>query len=239
MKTNGKLYLIPTPLGDNVADLFFSSYYLNILKSLRFFIVEETKTTRRLLRKLIPDFPINDCQFMEYNEHSINSQAESYLSPLYQGNDVGFLSEAGCPAVADPGYPIIQMAHKKNITVIPLIGPSSIILALMASGLPAQQFKFNGYLPAKSDALIKAIQKIEKQSSQENLTQLFIETPYRNQSLFQALIKHCSPNTLLCVASNLTQPNEFIKTQSIQQWQKNGITFEKIPTFFVLYSGKL
>ncbi len=235
----GKLYLIPSPIGDSINDFFYSSYYLNTLLPLRNFIVEETRTTRRFLRKLIPNFPINDCTFVEYNEHHLSSNPESYLIPLQKGYPVGLISEAGCPTIADPGYPIILAAHKYNIEVIPLIGPSSLILSLMASGLPAQNFKFNGYLPAKSDELVKCIQKIEKQSKNENLTQLFIETPYRNHSLFQTLLKTCNPDTLLCIAVNLTQPNAIIKTQTIQNWKKKTIVLEKVPAIFILYSGIL
>lgn len=197
------------------------------------------RTTRRLLRKLIPNFPIDNCSFLIYNEHNLQSNLNSFIEPLLQGHNVALMSEAGCPAIADPGNKIILLAHKHKIRVVPIIGPSSIILALMASGLPAQSFKFNGYMPAKANELIKAIQKIEKQSQTENITQIFIETPYRNQSLFEKILSTCSSNTYLSVAINLTQPDELIATKTIEQWRKNTITIPKNPAIFIIYSGKL
>ncbi len=239
MSKQGFLYIIPTPIGEQIESIFFDNYYKETINKIKFFIVEEIRTTRRFLKKIINNFPLNECTFLTYNEHTKSNNLTEYITPLLKGYDVAIMSESGCPAIADPGYPIILEAHKHNIKVIPLIGPSSIFLSIMASGLPAQSFKFNGYLPAKTNELIKAIQKIEKQSLNENLTQIFMETPYRNQSLFQTLLKTCNPNTLLTIASNLTQPNEFIKTQTIEKWQKNCINFQKVPTIFILYSGKL
>lgn len=235
----GTLYIVPTPLGENISALFFDSYYLNILQQTNIFIVEELRTTRRLLRKLIPNFPIDDCTFLIYNEHNLKSNLDTFIEPLLQGHNVALMSEAGCPAIADPGNEIILSAHKHNIRVVPLIGPSSIVMALMASGLPAQLFKFHGYLPAKTNELQKAIQKIEKQSQSENITQIFIETPYRNQSLFEKILNTCSPHTYLSVAINLTQPNEFVATKTIEQWRKSCISIPKEPAIFIIYSGKL
>lgn len=236
MATTGTLFLVPTPMGEYISSMFYDNYYKDVLNHTRYFIVEETKTTRRFLRKIIQNFPIDSCVFMEYNEHSSSISLKEFISPLLKGNDACMLSEAGCPAVADPGYPIVAEAHNHHIKVVPLIGPSSIMLALMASGLPAQQFKFNGYLPAKTPERKNKIKIIEKQSFQEHLSQIFIETPYRNKAIFNDLIEHCNPQTLLCIASNLTQPDEFIKTQTISQWQKKCWEAPKSPTVFIVYS---
>lgn len=239
MAKKGTLYIVPTPMGEQISSLFFDKYYLDILSGCHHFIVEETKTTRRFLRKIIPNFPIDDASFLEFNEHSNTLMLKEYLKPLNQNNDVCLLSEAGCPSVADPGYPIVLEAHKQGFKVVPLIGPSSIILSLMASGLPAQQFKFNGYLPTKGQELKNKIKNLEKNSSNENSSQLFIETPYRNQSIFNEIIQTCNPNTWLCIASDLTQPNEFIKTMTIAQWIKNKWMAKKTPAIFIIYSGKI
>ncbi len=235
----GSLYLIPTPMGEHINSIFFDKYYKETINNNRIFIVEEIRTIRRFLKKIIPNFPINDCHFFTYNEHTKTNNINEFITPLLNGHNIAMMSEAGCPVIADPGYPIILEAHKYKIKVIPLIGPSSILLSLMASGLPAQKFKFNGYLPVKTDDLRKTILKLEKQSQQENLTQIFMETPYRNQSLFETLVKICCTKTLLTVASNITQPDEFIKTQTIDEWQKNCITIQKVPAIFIIYSGKL
>jgi len=239
MNSNGILYLIPTPLGNQIQSFFYDSYYIEIISSCRHFIVEEVKTTRRFLRKTIPQFPIDDCQFLVFNEHSLKHNLSHFIEPLKKGFNVCMLSEAGCPAIADPGYPIILEAHRQKIKVSPLVGPSSIILALMASGLPAQQFKFNGYLPVKAQHLKNKIKTLEHQSFHENISQVFIETPYRNQNLFNEIIQVCKPNSLLCIASNITQPNEYIQTLSISQWHENRWVAEKNPTIFILFSGKL
>lgn len=239
MLPNGTLFLVPTPMGDVVNSIFIDQYYISILSVCRHFIVEEVKTTRRFLRKIIPDFPIDSCIFIEFNEHSSKNNLNDFIAPLRNGHHVCLMSESGCPAVADPGYPIVLEAHRQNIKVVPMIGPSSIILALMASGLPAQRFKFNGYLPTKSLDLKQKLNALERQSSNEGLSQIFIETPYRNQALFNHIIEMTRSNTLLCIASNLTQPDEYIKTQSISNWHKNRWIAEKKPTIFILYSGKL
>ena len=239
MSTSGTLFLVPTPMGDVVESIFSDKYFIHVLSECRFFIVEEVKTSRRFLRKIISDFPIDDSAFLEFNEHSTKNNLQDFLLQLKNGFNVCMMSEAGCPAVADPGYPIVLEAHKQNIKVVPMIGPSSIMMALMASGLPAQQFKFNGYLPAKGQDLKSKIKILERQSASEQLSQIFIETPYRNQSLFDQILELAQPHTLLCIASNLTQPDELIKTQTIADWHKNRWLAEKKPTIFILYSGKI
>lgn len=239
MLPNSTLFLVPTPMGEVVNSIFIDQYYISVLSACRYFIVEEVKTTRRFLRKIIPNFPINSCLFLEYNEHSIKNNLNDFIAPLKNGFNVCLMSESGCPAIADPGYAIILEAHRQNLKVVPMIGPSSIVLALMASGLPAQRFKFNGYLPVKQKELKNKLITLERQSSNECLSQIFIETPYRNQALFNNIIETTQLHTLLCIASNLTQPDEYIKTQSISNWQKNRWLAPKKPTIFILYSGKL
>ncbi len=236
MEETGTLFLVPTPLGEHISSLFYDSYYQSILDRTRYFIVEETKTARRFIRRIIPDFPIDDSIFMVFNEHTVLNKVDEFILPLQNGKDVCMLSEAGCPAVADPGYPIVTAAHRHQIRVVPLIGPSSIMLALMASGFPAQQFLFNGYLPVKSEERKKKIVFIEQQSHQQQLTQIFIETPYRNKSMYEDLIKICHSYTMLCIACQLTQPDEFIKTMSMSEWKKQNWEIPKSPAIFVLFS---
>jgi len=239
MNYKGKLYIIPMPIGEELCSIFFDNYYVGILKNIRIFIVEEIKTSRRFLRKIIPDFPIDDSTFIILNEHIKYIEIEKFITPLFNGYDVALMSEAGCPSIADPGSNVILTAHKYNITVVPLIGPSSIFLSLMASGLNGQNFKFNGYLPVKKNERIKAILKLEDQSRKENITQIFIETPYRTKVLFNDILQNCSADTYLTIASNLTQSSEFIQTKTIAEWQKNCNTVQNVPTVFLLYSGKL
>lgn len=239
MIEKGTLYLVPTPLGKEISSIFSNKYYINIISNCRYFIVEETKTARRFLKKIVPEFPINEAIFLEFNEHSNPQMLEEYLKPLSENFNICLLSESGCPVIADPGYPIVMEAHKQGFKVVPLIGPSSIILSLMASGLPAQHFTFNGYLPRKEEEVKNKIKILEKISSRENSSQIFIETPYRNQTLFNKIVQTCNPNTWLCIASDLTQPDEFVKTMTIAQWKKNKWHAKKIPTIFIIYSGNL
>ena len=218
----GKLYLLPTPIGEN--DIFESIplYNKTIIDSLRIFVVEEIRTARRFLRKISPDFPIDDCQFYILNEHtSQNMDLNPVLQHLSDGKNVGILSEAGLPCIADPGSELVVLAHQKDIAVVPLVGPSSIFLTLMASGLCGQNFAFHGYLPTDKTELVHKIHKLEQISSSQHQTQLFIEAPYRNNQLFETLLKECKSNTYICIACNLTQQDEYIKTKTIVQWRKS------------------
>jgi 16S rRNA (cytidine1402-2'-O)-methyltransferase len=217
--------------------MYFNEYHIAILNQCRFFIVEEIRTTRRFLRSLLPQFPIDECTFLVYNEHSTNDNLMPYIQPLLNGHHVCLLSEAGMPCIADPGYLIIQLAHQYQIPVIPVPGSSSIFLALAASGLPSQSFKFNGYLPQKNPDLIHKIKSIEKESQSLKLSQIFIETPYRNQRLFNQLLATCNDNTLLCVAYNLASSESFIKTTSIKNWKKSNFLLDKHPCVFIIYAG--
>ncbi|PIV57517.1 MAG: SAM-dependent methyltransferase [Bacteroidetes bacterium CG02_land_8_20_14_3_00_31_25] len=230
----GKLYLIPTPLGEEFLPSDYNSQIKTLLPNLRFFIVEELKTARRFLKKIEPKININEITFYILNEHTQSTEYETFLKPIEAGNNIGLLSEAGCPAIADPGAQVVKIAHLKNINVIPLIGPSSIIMAVMASGLNGQNFAFLGYLPIKPIERKSKIQQIEKRSKTEKQTQIFIEAPYRNISMFNDIIANCNPETLLCIACNITQNNEFIKTKKIKYWKNNVPDINKKPTVFLI-----
>jgi len=234
-----KLYLLPTPLSEDAVFESIPSYNKEIIEPLRYFVVEEIRTARRFLRKLCPDFPIDDCTFFIFNEHTCKSaNYEEILQPLLNGNDMGLLSEAGLPCIADPGSDLVRAAQQKNIQVVPLVGPSSIFMALMASGLNGQSFAFHGYLPTDKVKLSDKIHKIEQISSLQQQTQLFIEAPYRNNQLFETLLKECNSNTYLCIACNISQKDEYIKTKSIAQWRKNSPpSLHKKPCVFAILSG--
>ncbi len=230
----GKLYLIPTPLGEEFLPTNYNSQIKNIIPNLKFFIVEELKTARRFLKKIYPNINIDETTFYILNEHSEIKEYEDFLNPIENGNDIGLLSEAGCPAIADPGSQVVKIAHSKNISVIPLIGPSSIILALMASGLNGQNFAFLGYLPIKPVERKIKIQQIEKRSKLEKQTQIFIEAPYRNISILNDIIGNCNAETLLCIACNITQNDEYIQTKKINEWKNNIPNINKKPTVFLI-----
>ena len=235
----GKLYLLPTPIGDN--DVFESIplYNKTIIDTIRLFVVEEIRTARRFLRKINHNFPVDDCQFYVLNEHtSQNMDLNPVLQPVMDGENMGLLSEAGLPCIADPGNELVALAQQKDIAVVPLVGPSSITLTLMASGLCGQNFAFHGYLPTDKTALCHKIRKLEQHSSSQQQTQLFIETPYRNNSLFEMLLKECKPNTYLCVACNISQKDEYIKTKTIAQWRKNPPpALHKKPSVFAVLAN--
>lgn len=232
---SGTLYLIPTTLGGDSVNRILPPEVIAICNSLRIFIVEEIKTARRFLIKLKIPVPIDELTFYIFNEHSKEINLDTFIQPLLQGQNVGLLSEAGVPAVADPGNEIVKLAHSKNIKVVPLTGPSSIILALMASGLNGQNFAFNGYLPVVKTERIKKIKFFERRSETENQTQIFIETPYRNKHFFTDIIDNCSPNTLLCIACNLTMENEFVKTMTVHEWKKENPDIHKLPAIFLIH----
>jgi 16S rRNA (cytidine1402-2'-O)-methyltransferase len=231
----GKLYLIPSFLGDENPLNMFPSVNATIVKDLKHFIVEEERTARRFLKKLVPEIVIDNLHFNVLNEHTKPEEIGSYLNACNEFN-VGLLSEAGVPCVADPGALIVALAHKMNIEVVPLIGPSSILMALMASGLNGQSFAFNGYLPVQHNERVNRIKFFEKRSNIENQTQIFIEAPYRNMPLFEDIISTCSPNTLMCVASDLTLDTQFIKTMRIEDWKKNKPDLKKHPAIFLINS---
>jgi 16S rRNA (cytidine1402-2'-O)-methyltransferase len=230
----GKLFLIPAPLGDGEVGAVIPQGTLDILHALRFFVVEELRTARRYLKKTGLKTPLEQLAFFELNEHTPETDIPALLQPVLEGNDMGLLSEAGAPAVADPGAGLVALAHRRHIEVIPLAGPSSLLLALMASGLNGQSFAFSGYLPVKSRERRQRIRQLEKRSIAEQQTQLFIETPYRNHALLNDLLASCAPHTRLCIAAAITMPDAFIRTQTIAEWKKTPVDIHKKPCIFLI-----
>ena len=231
----GTLYLVPCTLGDTPAGQVLPQHVIDVARMLKYFVVEQPKTARQFLSALKPEQPIQSLHFGTLNEHTDPKELASLLSPLLEGHDLGIISEAGCPGIADPGADLVNLAHRKGIRVVPLVGPSSILLALMASGLNGQCFAFHGYLPIADMERSRAIQKLEAESAKLKQTQLFIETPYRNEKMFSALLAHCRPQTLLCVATDITLPGEHILTRSIAQWKSQPAPqLNKRPSMFLL-----
>lgn len=234
MAEKGKLYLIPSPLGENDPSEVIPLPVLKSLEGFRTFVVEEVRTARRYLSKAGLKGKIDGLEFFELNEHTEAATVESYLKLFNDGNDVALISEAGLPAVADPGAQLVAIAHRHGIEVIPAVGPSSLMMSLMASGLNGQSFAFCGYIPAKTDERKSKLKLLEKVSGQLKQTQIIIETPYRNDSLFKDMLSTCSPSTRLCIAANITMPDAYIKTKTIAQWKKEVITIGKRPCVFLI-----
>lgn len=229
----GQLFLIPNTLGDTSISGVIPSEVVGIIRRLRVFASENPVNTRRFLKKIDKNIEIDQITFLELNEHSGTREAELALSYL-KHTDVGIISEAGCPGIADPGATLVALAHRHHFRVIPLVGPSSILLALIASGFNGQNFSFNGYLPVKGHERIRAIKNFEKQAAIENRTQIFIETPYRNQKLFAEFLQHLRPQTLLSVACDITTENEYIKTATVQEWKGLTPDLHKRPAIFLI-----
>ncbi len=229
-----KLYLVPNLLSQNDWQKSLPSNIINVLSETRFFIVENIRTARRFMKKVNKDIDIDSLTFFELNKHTSPGEIPSFLKPLEKEEDVALISEAGCPGVADPGAEIVKLAHQKGIQVEPMVGPSSIILALMASGFNGQNFTFNGYLPVKSDERVRALNLIEKKAKNEKQTQIFIETPYRNNQLLKDILKTCSNASKLCIAANLTGENEYIKTMTIGEWKEGIPNLHKQPAIFLI-----
>ena len=231
----GTLYLIPVPLGPTAPQESLPANVLAIVRPLTYFVVEQAKTARAFLKAAGTNTPLQELQLEELNEHTKEAELDRLLAPLRAGHDVGLLSEAGCPAVADPGANLVALAQKEGILVVPLIGPSSLLLALMASGLNGQRFAFQGYLPAKELERNKALRDLETESRKRQQTQLFIETPYRNQAMFNGILQSCQPATRLTVATDLTLISESVLTRTIAQWKKQTPPdIERRPTVFLL-----
>ncbi|NLF41325.1 MAG: SAM-dependent methyltransferase [Bacteroidales bacterium] len=231
----GKLFLIPATIGDAPAEFFLPPAVIEITDKLRDFIVEDQRTARRYLRSIGFKHDFDQVRFHELNKHQPEEGLDSFLNAIHQGRDIGLLSEAGVPCVADPGGLVVALAQRKNIRVVPLVGPSSIILALMASGFNGQNFAFIGYLPVDKNERHKTIKRVENLCYQLNQTHIFIETPYRNQALFEDLLKVCKPGTRLCIASNITCQDELIKSMPVREWEKQALVLQKKPTIFLLY----
>ena len=237
-KNYGKLYLLPTPLSEGDPARLLTAAELEVIASLKCFVVEELRTARRFLSAAGLRGQIDSLELHELNEHTREDEVEALESLFTDGRDVGILSEAGLPAVADPGAQLVALCHRKGIRVIPLTGPSSLMLALMASGLNGQSFAFRGYLPAKTAERRHALQELEKTSSRLGQSQIFIETPYRNDSMLADIIGCCNPNTLLCIATDVTAEDEEIHTRTIAEWKKQQSTIGKRPSVFILYASR-
>lgn len=230
----GKLYLIPSPLGDGPVEAVLPRSVLEVIGHIRRYIVEEERTVRRFLSKAGLRGQMEALELYPLNEHTAPETVESYLKLFEDGCDVGLISEAGLPAVADPGADLVALCHKNGIDVIPFVGPSSLMLALMASGLNGQCFAFNGYLPAKSDGRRQALRTLEKQSLRAHQTQIFIETPYRNDTMLSDLLATCADSTRLCLAIDITCPDQQITTRTIGEWKKEKTIIGKRPCVFLL-----
>ncbi len=232
--TKGNLYLIPTPLGDTGFEQGMPASNLHLLKGIDTFIVEEIRTARRFLRKSGYTTDFDTVIFYLLNEHTPDSGAATMLEKAMSGQAIGLLSEAGLPCIADPGNIVVRLAHQKGIRVIPLTGPSSIMLALMASGMNGQNFVFHGYLPVKPDERAKSLRDLENAVSRGNQTQIFIETPYRNLQMLESILKTCHPSLMLCIAADLTLETEWIRTMTVKEWKKENPQLHKRPAVFLL-----
>lgn len=230
------LYLIPVTLGETPVSQVLPDYNREMVLQIKHFIVEDIRSARRFLKKVDKNIDIDSLTFFSIGKHASHDDYVSYLKPLEQGVSMGVISEAGCPAVADPGADIVAIAQRKGLRVIPLVGPSSIILSVMASGFNGQSFAFNGYLPIDASDRTRKIKILEQRVYAEHQTQIFIETPYRNAKLFAEILQTCKPQTRLCVAAGITCAEEYIKTHSIQEWKKMTLPdLSKIPAIFLIY----
>ncbi len=236
MSSKGILYLIPTTLGETAETAEVIPTKINLLiNTIDEYIVENEKTARHYLKKLGIKKPLQEIVLHALNQHTATIEISGYLKSINEGKSIGVISEAGCPGVADPGSEVVRLAHLNNIQVIPLVGPSSILLALMASGFNGQSFAFNGYLPKERGDRIKKIKELEKLVYNKSQTQLFIETPYRNMHLLEDILSNCDAKTRLCIACDITLPTEYIKTKSIGEWKKQIPDIAKRPTLFLIY----
>ena len=230
----GTLYLIPVTLGDSPVHHVIPAYVLELLDRLDHFIVEDLRSARRYLKKAGVEKAIDDLSFYMLNEHTEDQDMEELLLLLTTGNDAGMLSEAGVPAVADPGSGLVAMAHRHNIRVVPLAGPSSILMALMAAGMNGQSFRFHGYLPVKKPQRLNSLRRIEKTALDTGETQIFMETPYRNMNLLEDIVGTCRDNTLLCIAADISLATESIKTKTVREWKGQLPDIHKRPAVFLL-----
>lgn len=229
------LYLIPVTLGETPIEQVLPSYNHEIIMGIRHFIVEDIRSARRFLRQTDRTFPIDDSTFYEMGKHSDERQYSQYLQPLREGSPVGVISEAGCPAVADPGADIVSIAQREGLRVVPLVGPNSMIMAVMSSGLGGQSFAFNGYLPVDAFDRAKRLKALETRAWTEGQTQLFIETPYRNKKMFESLLTTLRPQTRLCIAAGITTKDEYIRTLHISEWKNTKIPdLSKVPAIFLI-----
>lgn len=238
MARTGTLYLIPAVLGEGAVEDVLPTGTLEVLRRLEHYVVEDAKTARAFLKRAGHPQPLQTLSLRLLNEHTRNAAVTDLLEPLLAGNDCGLLSEAGCPGVADPGAALVRAAHECGIRVRPLVGPSSILLAIMAAGLNGQRFTFHGYLPVNAGERARRISELERQSQRDDAAQVFIETPYRNIALLDALTQSCRPDTLLSIACDLTDPQEEIATRRIDEWRKRRPSLDRRPAVFALYRGR-
>ncbi|WP_300698902.1 SAM-dependent methyltransferase [Bacteroides sp.] len=229
------LYLIPVTLGDTSIESVLPSYNTEVILGIRHFIVEDVRSARRFLKKVDREIDIDALTFYPLNKHTSPEDISGYLKPLIEGNSMGVISEAGCPAVADPGADVVAIAQQKNLKVVPLVGPSSIIMSVMGSGFNGQSFAFHGYLPIEPGERAKKIKTLEQRVYAEQQTQLFIETPYRNNKMVDDILQNCRPQTKLCIAANITCEGEYIKTKTVKEWRGKVPELSKIPCIFLLY----
>ena len=236
------LYLIPVTLGETPTERVLPAYNHDVVVGIRHFIVENIRSARRFLRQADREFPIDDSTFYEMGKHADGKMFSRYLQPLREGKPVGVISEAGCPAVADPGADIVSFAQREGLPVVPLVGPNSMIMAVMSSGLGGQSFAFNGYLPVEPSDRARRLKALETRAWTEGQTQLFIETPYRNRKMFESLLSVLRPQTRLCIAAGITTKDEYIRTLTVSEWKKKGLPLKagdgtdlsKVPAIFLI-----
>ena len=230
----GKLYLIPTTLGESIPEDVLPQTVRRAIEIIDHYIVENEKTARKSIKAVYPEKVQSSLILSTLNKHTESSEHYEMLKPCLQGINIGLMSEAGCPGVADPGAAIVKLAHEKGLQVVPLVGPSSILLAMMGSGMNGQSFAFNGYLPIDKSEKKNALKNYEKLSQEKNQSQIFIETPYRNNKLLEDLLQILQPNTYLCIATDITLPSEYIKTYRVADWKKKKIDLHNRPTIFIV-----
>lgn len=229
------LYLLPVTLGETSVEKVLPSYNKEIILGIKHFIVEDVRSARRFLKKVDCDINIDELSFYPLNKHTSPEDISSYLEPLIAGNSMGVISEAGCPAVADPGADVVAIAQRRNLRVVPLVGPSSIILSVMGSGFNGQSFAFHGYLPIEPSERQRRLKELELRIYSEHQTQIFIETPYRNNKMMEDVLKACRPQTKLCIAANITCEGEYIKTRTVKEWKGKLPDLTKVPCIFLIY----
>jgi 16S rRNA (cytidine1402-2'-O)-methyltransferase len=229
------LYLLPVMLGDTSWEQVLPAYNKEVILGIRHFIVEDVRSARRFLKKVEKSIDIDVLTFYPLNKHTSPEAISGYLKPLMAGESMGVISEAGCPAVADPGADVVAIAQRKGLKVVPLVGPSSIILSVMGSGFNGQSFAFHGYLPIEPAERAKRIKQLEQRVYAEDQTQLFIETPYRNMKMMEDILRNCRPQTRLCVAANITCADAFIRTRTVKEWAGHLPSLDKIPCIFLIY----
>lgn len=230
----GKVFLIPTTLGDNEPLEVLPLSVKKKVEQLQYFIVENEKSARRFIKKISPKKSQQDLHILVLDKYTDAYESKHYLDICFKGFNIGILSEAGVPAIADPGASIIKLAHQLQLKVVPLVGPSSILMAMMASGMNGQNFAFNGYLPIDTSERKVAIKRLEKRSKELNQSQIFIETPYRNEKMFKSLLQSLTPTTQLCVAADISLPSEYIRTMSVKEWKNQKVDLHKRPTIFIV-----